>query len=258
MVALPNRLIKDSIYESDKVNTLSDFQFRVWVSLITYVDDFGRGDARPAIIKGRCFPLRRQVSEEDVLFALRDIEKVGCIQLYTVGGKPFLCFPRWAKHQTIRNQRSKYPGPEEADLDNPPQNDATCEQLKSTASNPEQNLAGDDAADWKQFVREYSQNIGLLPTSTVERGDLEMFMDEYGLEALREIIHYTARKHADNPHLYFSSVCRNWLGKGIRTAEQVKSAFMDYERRKGGTERGVNRGDAGGAEYRALTGETVV
>jgi len=255
---LPNRLIKDSIHESEKVNKLSDFQFRVWVSLITYVDDFGRGDARPAIIKGRCFPLRREVSEDDILYALRDLETAGCIQLYTVGGKPFLCFPTWSTHQSIRNQRSKYPGPEDADPDSPPQIETICEQLKSTASNPPQLTPEETNTDWQQFIREYSLNIGLVPTSTVERGDLEMFMDEYGLEAIREFIHYTARKHPDNPHVYFSAICRYWLGKGIKTAEQAKSAFMDYERRKGGTERGVNRGDAGGGEYRPLTGETVV
>ena len=47
---MPNRLIKDSIRFSEKVNSLSDFQFRLWVSLITYVDDYGRGSQLLAIV----------------------------------------------------------------------------------------------------------------------------------------------------------------------------------------------------------------
>ena len=55
---MPNRIIKDSFQTSDKIASLTDFEFRLWVSLIVSVDDAGRGDARPAIIKGHAFPLR--------------------------------------------------------------------------------------------------------------------------------------------------------------------------------------------------------
>ena len=112
---MPNRLIKESICTSEKINELSDFNFRLWVNLITYVDDFGRGDARPAIIKGRCFPLRERVTLKDILMGLNVLADTGCILLYTVGGESYLCFPNWDKHQTVRNKKSKYPGPNEAD-----------------------------------------------------------------------------------------------------------------------------------------------
>ena len=67
---MPNRMIKDSIHISEKVNAMTDFQFRLWVNLITYVDDFGRGDARPAVIKGACFPLRERLTNKDIEKAL--------------------------------------------------------------------------------------------------------------------------------------------------------------------------------------------
>lgn len=122
---MPNRLIKDSLCTSDKVNALSDFEFRVWVSLITYVDDYGRGDARPAIIKGRCFPLRNDATQEKISEALSALEKSGCIKTYDVDGGKYFCFPRWEMHQKIRNKKSKYPEP----------NDKCCRQLKSIADN---------------------------------------------------------------------------------------------------------------------------
>ena len=110
---MPSRLIKESIHLSEKVSALTDFQFRLWVNLITYVDDYGRGDARPAVIKGACFPLRERVTQKDIDAALAGLAGAGCVGLYTVDGKPYLYFPNWEKHQSIRNKRSKFPPPPE-------------------------------------------------------------------------------------------------------------------------------------------------
>lgn len=124
---MPNRLIKDSIRLSEKVNSLSDFQFRLWISLITYVDDYGRGDARPAVIKGTCFPLRDRVTLKDIDAALQSLAGAGCVGLYEVDGKPYLYFPRWESHQTIRNKKSKFPAPD----GNSRKIEINCNQLHS-------------------------------------------------------------------------------------------------------------------------------
>ena len=108
---MPSRLIKDSIHTSESVNAMTDFQFRLWVSLITYVDDYGRGDARPEVIKGTCFPFRERLTKKEINDALAGLAGIGCVGLYEVDGKPFLYFPNWEKHQTIRNKRSKFPEP---------------------------------------------------------------------------------------------------------------------------------------------------
>lgn len=117
---MPNRVIKESISTSDKIASLSDFEFRLWVGLITQVDDAGRGDARPAIIKGHVFPLRDRVTLKDIDAALHGLAAKGCVSLYTVGGRPYFWFPTWSEHQRIRECKPKYPAPEDAD-DNPPQ-----------------------------------------------------------------------------------------------------------------------------------------
>ncbi len=119
---MPNRIIKDSIHTSEKLNMLTDFQFRLWVSLITYVDDYGRGDARPAVIRGTCFPLRERITNKDIDAALMVLADTGCVSLYKVDGKPYLCFPTWQSHQSIRNVRSKYPAPSDGELQTPDSN----------------------------------------------------------------------------------------------------------------------------------------
>ena len=110
---MPNRIIKDSISKSEKVSGLTDFQFRLWVHLITYVDDYGRGDARPAIIRGACFPLRERMTSKDIEKGLADLAGAGCVGLYEVDGKPYLYFPSWEKHQRVRTKVSKCPPPDE-------------------------------------------------------------------------------------------------------------------------------------------------
>jgi len=132
---VPNRIIKESAFLSDKIAALNDFEFRLWVGLITQADDAGRGDARPAIIKGHVFPLRERVTIKEIDAALRTLAAHSCVTLYTVGGKPYYEFPSWVKHQRIRDCKPKYPGTDEADsvfneksvdFDNSPQLAATC------------------------------------------------------------------------------------------------------------------------------------
>ena len=129
---MPNRMMKDSLFTSEKISSLSDFEFRVWVSLILLVDDVGRGDARPAIIKGHAFPLRERVTNRDIDAALHGLADKGCVSLYTVDGKPYFYFPTWGNHQRIRDVKPKYPAPEDGEMvprGNLPQPAAACGEL---------------------------------------------------------------------------------------------------------------------------------
>ena len=117
-------------------------------------------------------------------------------------------------------------------------------------------LSGENR-EWLSFVKEYEGNIGLMPVSEVERGDLEFFFSRFGAGALTEFIHYTARKHPANPHVYFSSLCRKYLDRGITTAEQAKAVILDYDRQKGGRN-GTDRGSDGGAPRQLYEGQNVV
>ena len=142
---MPNRIIKESLCSSEKIASLSDFEFRLWVGLITQVDDAGRGGARPGIIKGRVFPFRERLSIKDIDAALQALAAKGCVSLYTVDGKPYFLFPGWVKHQRVRDCKPKYPEPPE-NL-NLPQSAASCGELPQSAAliqsesnpNPESN-----------------------------------------------------------------------------------------------------------------------
>lgn len=127
---MPNRIIKESIRTSKSVNAMSDFQFRLWAYLITYVDDFGRGSADPELLKGFVFPRRKGITEDTIRKTLAELAIIGSVILYEVDGEPYLCFPNWSEHQTVRNKVSKYPSPEDGIITSA----SNCKQLKSIES----------------------------------------------------------------------------------------------------------------------------
>ena len=108
---MPNRIIKESIRTSKSVNAMTDFQFRLWIYLITYVDDYGRGSADPELLKGLVFPRMKRVREQDIASALAELAGKGAILLYEVDGEPLFYFPNWREHQRIQTKRSKFPEP---------------------------------------------------------------------------------------------------------------------------------------------------
>ena len=108
---MPNRVIKESIRTSRSVSAMTDFQFRLWIYLITYVDDYGRGSADPELLKGLVFPRMKRVREQDIASALAELAGKGAIHLYEVDGESLFYFPNWSEHQRIQTKRSKFPDP---------------------------------------------------------------------------------------------------------------------------------------------------
>lgn len=104
---MPDRIIKESAFTSEKIAALTDFEFRVWVGLITMANDRGVGDARPAIIKGRIFALRERLTLRDIDNALRTLAAHGCVSLFTRDGKPYYAFPKWAEYYGAERQTQK-------------------------------------------------------------------------------------------------------------------------------------------------------
>ena len=110
---MPNRIIKESICTSDTIAELSFMEESVFMRLIVLADDYGAFDGRPAIIKGKGFPLK-DITAKQISDALKKLETVGMIDLYDVGGKPYLQLKTWDKHQRVRNSQHKYPTYEES------------------------------------------------------------------------------------------------------------------------------------------------
>ena len=111
---MPNRIIKESICTSETINELSPLEEITFYRLLVNCDDYGCFDARERVVISRLFPLR-DIKGSEVKKTLQKLAGLGLIQLYEVGGKPFLHVCTWAEHQRVRVSRHKYPMPEDAD-----------------------------------------------------------------------------------------------------------------------------------------------
>jgi len=112
---MPNRVIKESICTSDTLDQLSAEEERFFYRLTVQVDDFGLMDARPAIVRAACFPLKIETLPLTTIAGyLVALQRVGLIEVYRVDGRPYLHVTTWDKHQRRRAQFSKYPLPSAA------------------------------------------------------------------------------------------------------------------------------------------------
>ena len=176
---MPDRLIKESSCISDTLNALSDFGERFWWRLTVNCDDYGRCDARPAVLKSKLFPLADDRTPADMTTAIHELSSVGLITVYSVEGRPYLQIVTWGKHQRIRAKRSKYPAPEEGTRCQMTANDSECPR------NPIQSESKSNTKSKAEIgaqVRFTPPTVGEVAEYCMERGngvDAEQFVDFY-------------------------------------------------------------------------------
>lgn len=177
---MPNRILKESICTSASIETLTWFEECFFYRLIVNCDDYGRFDARPAVLKSRLFPLKERITIKDVSNALSKLAGIGIVRMYECDNKPYLYLPTWEVHQTIRAKRSRYPDPAGCT------HDINCEQMNAydckCSRNPIQSESKEEKVNQKEKavfqpptqhqVEEYCQENGL----TV---DCAYFVDHY-------------------------------------------------------------------------------
>ena len=111
---MPNRIIKESICTSDNINNLSLEEEVFFYRLLVHCDDYGLMDARPAILRAKCFPLKvDKIKLSQIEKWLHSLVKNQLIALYEYDGRPYLKMLSWEKHQQIRSRKTKYPLPPE-------------------------------------------------------------------------------------------------------------------------------------------------
>jgi hypothetical protein len=106
---MPNRIIREGILSSDRVDQLDPPAEVFYRRLMSKVDDHGLFDGRASILRSSLYPLRvDRVREADISRWIAACEKAGLIALYQHDGKPYLQMldTRW---QT--RSEAKYPLP---------------------------------------------------------------------------------------------------------------------------------------------------
>jgi DnaD/phage-associated family protein len=240
---MPSRILKESICTSETLADLSWFEEVLFYRLIVLADDYGIFDARPKIIKGRAFPLDR-VTEQQIEEALHTLATAGIVNLYTVGGRPYLQLESWAKHQQIRAKKSKYPQPIESEIN--------CNQMKSndcnsprnpiqSESNPNPNPNADaetcacaQAAatepkndELAAVMNLYMDRVDSLPSEqcTVE---LVTFTKNLGAQVVCHAINAALDSNVRSWR-YIRGILRDYVSNGVKTLDDVHRQEQQHE-----------------------------
>jgi hypothetical protein len=135
---VPDRILRVGILTSEPVNRLSWPAEVFYRRLMSVVDDFGRYDGRPAVLRAALYALKvDRVSEPDIGKWIRESEEAGLVRRYTVTEKPYLEISKF--DQKVRAVKSKWP--------DPPTIAGNCQQTSANASVVEVGIVvGDECA----------------------------------------------------------------------------------------------------------------
>jgi hypothetical protein len=103
------------ILDSVDVNEMpDDFTRLTWVLLALILDSCGRGVDNPAWIRSKMYPLRDDISLDQIRTAIDWFGNHKMIQRYSVAGRNYFCIPTWPLYQTgtDREAPSSIPAPE--------------------------------------------------------------------------------------------------------------------------------------------------
>lgn len=107
---MPNRILRESILTSSRVDQLGPEAEVFYRRLMSVVDDYGRSDARPCVLRSSCFPLRvDRVSESSVEEWTREIEEARLAVRYQDGDKLFLVLTQFGEPRAKKSKCSPPP-----------------------------------------------------------------------------------------------------------------------------------------------------
>lgn len=229
---MPNRIIRESICSSENLNNNSLETIGFWALLLTAVDDFGRFDSRPAIIKGRCFPLRSDVSLADIERYLLALQDTGLLVLYVVEERRYLQLANWAKYNRLRAKTSKYPAPDSVSKQMPTHADS-C-QRSSTYTDIESELESESDLDNNVVVDDFHQIAQNLlqswPEASGATDAVAQALQRDGEAYILAQVAYSRQRASNNPGKYLTdSLAGDWAAFRGQEAARTKAA-KDKER----------------------------
>lgn len=232
---MPNRILKESICTSESVDKMSAFEETFFYRLIVNCDDYGRMDARPAILKARLFPLKERVTLRDIEGALGKLTAVGCVEVYEVDDKPYLQFSAWEVHQQIRAKRSKFPAMPTGCTDmkssdtNGNQMQANVPVIQSESNpnpNPNPSRSRERTRDGGDLAEYFSSNLNHMSPGNYDQ--LREFLADGIPDDLARFAVDTATAAGKPTWAFTRYLLNQWLTSEVKTVGDAKA----YEQRR--------------------------
>ncbi|HEX2953770.1 MAG TPA: hypothetical protein VHR47_07275 [Bacillota bacterium] len=225
---MPNRILKESICTSESLVGLTPRAEVFFYRLIVNCDDYGRMDARTAILRSKCFPLMMEaVTIREIEAWLRELVGAGLIRCYQWADRPYLELMTWGKHQKIRAKRSKYPGPDGEET-MPETAVDICGHLPSDADrssrNPNPDLNPNSNPNLKQIsLSQSNPAAGRLERVTLSAEEYRKLVDRYGERRTERMVERLADYKERTGRVYRSDyrAILNWVAKKVIDEERM-------------------------------------
>lgn len=146
---MPNRILREGILTSERVNSLTWEGEVFYRRLMSVVDDYGRFSAHPSLLRAALYPLKLDaVRDANMERLLAIVEQARLVRVYEVAGKRYLEMLDF--RQQVRSKESKYPQP--PPLDQSAQCVADAQQVRSRCV-ADAHLDGDGVEDVKPLAQ---------------------------------------------------------------------------------------------------------
>jgi hypothetical protein len=220
---MPTRYLKPGIRDSETIDSLSPLAETLFYRLLVTVDDFGRYDGRPAMIKAACFPIK-DINPTKCAALLDELHSSGLVYVYTVDGKPFVQMRKW--DNIPRAKESKYP--EHSD---------DCTHLHTSANIPRTDVPLTETETKTQTEKKPAQDCAPLPDGldvnawqkwTDFRKAIKKPMKEPSIPAAMQAL---AKHGLNQMAVVDQSIANGWQGlfalkPGSETQEQPKQNWI--------------------------------
>lgn len=106
---MPNRIVREGILTSEKIASLGWPEEVFYRRLMSVVDDYGRYEANPILLRSKCYPMQVDlVRAADITRWMAACQKAGVLLSYEVNGKLYLELDNFGQQQ---RSASKFPPP---------------------------------------------------------------------------------------------------------------------------------------------------
>lgn len=104
---MPDRYLKHGICDSELIDKCTPLAEVLFYRLIVNVDDAGMLDARPAVVRAKCFPLKEVMTYRDVEGLLLELASKKLITLYSSNGCDCLQMNKWDSETKTKTRIAK-------------------------------------------------------------------------------------------------------------------------------------------------------
>lgn len=94
---MPQRFLKPGIVTSRRWDACSWAAQSFYIRIVTLVDDFGRYEADPVLLKSHAFPIREDVSTKQVVELCKELHQQDLAIFYERDGKQFIQLTNWTE-----------------------------------------------------------------------------------------------------------------------------------------------------------------